>query len=98
MVISEGLTPKEEAFARAVALEGKGISDAYRASRDCSRLTTACIHANAKHVARRSRVKLRIEELRGQVTPGGHGLTPRQDAFCLYYLETASASEAYRRA
>ncbi len=27
-----------------------------------------------------------------------HALTPKQDAFCLAYLETSNASEAYRRA
>ena len=96
MIVAEGLTSKEEAFARAVALEGLGISDAYRASRDASRMTPACIHANAKRVARRSRVKLRIEELRGQVAPGNHGLTPRQEAFCMRYLQTGGASTAYR--
>jgi hypothetical protein len=58
------MTPKEEAFCRAVALEGKGSSDAYRASRDCSRMTTATINANAKKLARKPRIKARIEELR----------------------------------
>ena len=30
--------------------------------------------------------------------PGGRKLTPKQEAFCLAYLETGNASEAYRQA
>jgi len=96
--MTQTLTAKEEAFCRAVALEGKGLSAAYRATRDCSKMKPSTIHSNSKKLIRRSHVRLRIEELRGQATKGGHGLTPKQDAFCLYYLETSNASVAYRRA
>jgi phage terminase small subunit len=57
------LTAKEEAYARARA-SGKGPSDAYRASRDTSRMTTATINSNAKRLERKARIKARIEELR----------------------------------
>ncbi len=58
------LAPKEEAFARAMALDGKGPSDAYRATRDCSKMATSTINANAKKLARKPAIKARIEELR----------------------------------
>ena len=92
------LTAKEDAFCRHVAIDGMSLSDAYRASRDCSKMRTSSINSNAKKMARRGHVRLRIEQLRGQVTISARGLTPKQDAFCLYYLETSNASEAYRRA
>jgi hypothetical protein len=61
------LTGKEEGFCRAVALQGLSLSDAYRASRDVSRMTAACIHANAKKIRRRPHVQHRIEELSHKV-------------------------------
>lgn len=63
---------KQEAFARAVALEDKGLSEAYRASRDCSRMTAKTVNANAKREAKLTPVRLRIEWLKA------HGL-PKQD-------------------
>jgi hypothetical protein len=58
------LTPKEEAFAAAVAA-GARLSDAYRQTRDCSKMATATINSNAKKLARKAAIKARIEELRG---------------------------------
>ena len=95
---SKEVTSKEEAFCRAVALEGKTLSDAYRATRDCSRMKTSSINSNAKKIARRESVKLRIDQLKEHGLGDGVGLTPKQHAFCFHYLETSSASEAYRRA
>jgi hypothetical protein len=60
----EPITPKEEAFCRALVLDGLGPADAYRASRETSRMANASIHSNAKHILRRPRVKARIKELR----------------------------------
>jgi hypothetical protein len=57
------LTSKEEAYARARA-DGKGPSDAYRASRDTSRMSTATISSNAKRLERKPAIQARIEELR----------------------------------
>jgi hypothetical protein len=64
MVIVEPITPKEEAFCRALVLDGLGPAAAYRASRDASRMANSSVHANAKKILRRPRVKARIEELR----------------------------------
>ena len=57
------LTPKEEAFATAVAAGAK-LSDAYRQTRDCTKMQTSTINANAKKLARKPAIKARIEELR----------------------------------
>lgn len=57
------LTEKEAAFARAVAA-GATLSAAYRASRDCTKMATSTINANAKKLGRKPAVKARIEELR----------------------------------
>jgi hypothetical protein len=57
------LSQKEEAFAQTVAAGAK-LSDAYRASRDCSKMATATINANAKKLVRKPAVKARIEVLR----------------------------------
>ena len=90
-------TAKEAAFASAVALEGKTYSGAYRATRDCSRMTTKCINSNAKKIARRSHVQRRIAELKGAPAEDSD-LTPKMDAFALNFVETSNASGAYRRA
>ena len=93
----EGLTAKQSAFCHAIALDGLGPSSAYRRVYSSTMLPDA-VASNAKKLLRRSPIRTHIEELKGAATPGGHGLTPRQDAFCLYYLESSNASEAYRRA
>ena len=97
MIVPEGLTQKEEAFCRALVLDGLGPSAAFRKAYG-SGMGPDAVASSAKRVLRRSRVRSRIEELRGEVARGGQGLTPKQDAFCLYFLETGSASAAYRRA
>lgn len=33
----------------------------------------------------------------GQTSPTKHTLTPKQESFCLVFIETGNASEAYRR-
>jgi phage terminase small subunit len=101
------LAAKEEAYARERA-GGKGPSAAYRASRDCAKMATSTINANAKKLERKPAVKARIEELRrgeskesrespdlvGAVGPSG--LTPKRERFCSLYVEKSNASEAYR--
>jgi phage terminase small subunit len=103
------LTPKEEAFAQAVAAGAK-LSDAYRQTRDCSKMQTSTINANAKKLARKPAIKGRIEELQQRESKesrespdlaeavGPSGLTPKQERFCWLYVEKSSASEAYRLA
>jgi phage terminase small subunit len=96
-MIGRACTAKEAAFASAVALEGKSYSGAYRATRDCSRMTTKCINSNAKKIARRSHVQRRIAELKGAPAEDSD-LTPKMEAFALHFVETSNASGAYRRA
>jgi phage terminase small subunit len=97
------------AFAQAVAAGAK-LSDAYRGSRDCSKMATSTINANAKKLARKPALKARIEELRrgesresressrSEEPTGASELTPKQERFCCLYVEKSSASEAYRLA
>jgi phage terminase small subunit len=98
--MTDGLNNQEEAFARAIALEGMGPSAAYRHAY-ASKMAPAAVASNAKRLLRRSHVKRRIEELKeqGEQGPGGpFKLTPKQDAFCRFYVEKSNASEAYRLA
>ena len=55
--------PKKEAFAQAVAA-GATFVDAYRQTRDCSKMQPSTIRSNAKKLAREPAVAARIEELR----------------------------------
>jgi hypothetical protein len=76
---------KQEAFARAVAVDGLGISAAYRASRDCSRMKATAINANAKREMKATPVRLRIEWLKahGLAEQEGPGRpTAYRDEFC----------------
>jgi len=57
------LTPKQELFAQAVA-SGKTQADAYRASRDCSRMKDKTIQENASRLMADSKVLARVTELR----------------------------------
>ena len=56
---------KKEAFAQAVAA-GATLADAYRKTRDTSRMKPSTIRSNAKKLAREPAVQARIEELRGR--------------------------------
>jgi len=64
MTWTEPITSKEAAFVIALVIDGLGPPDAYRASRDTSRMANSSIHSNAKHILRRPRVRFWIEELR----------------------------------
>jgi phage terminase small subunit len=102
-----GLAAKEEAYARERAA-GKGPSEAYRASRDCSKMATSTINANAKKLERKAPIRARIEELQQRESKesressdleqavGPSGLTPKRERFCWLYVEKSNASEAYR--
>jgi phage terminase small subunit len=87
------LTPREEAFAHAIA-EGLGPSAAYREAYG-GKGSPDTVASNAKRLMRRSHVQKRIEELQEGVA-GGAGLTPKQERFCELYLEKSNASAAYR--
>jgi hypothetical protein len=66
MTATEPVTEKEAAFIVALVVDGMGPADAYRASRDTSRMKNSSIHANAKHILRRPRVKAWIAEIRAE--------------------------------
>jgi len=57
------LSEKDAAFAQAVA-GGASLSDVYSVSRDCSRMATSTINANAKKLAKKPHVNARIDKLR----------------------------------
>jgi hypothetical protein len=59
-----GLPPKKEFFAQAVAAGAK-LVDAYRQTRDCSKMQPSTVRSNAKKLARGPAVRARIEALRG---------------------------------
>jgi phage terminase small subunit len=92
-VSKDTLTPREEAFAHAVA-DGLGPSEAYRQSHG-SKMAPDAVASNAKRLLRRSRVRRRIAELKAEGAEGS-GLTPKREQFCWLYVEKSNASEAYR--
>ena len=65
----DAVTEKEEQYCQARA-EGLKPAEAYRSSRDASRMSPATIAANAKKLERRPHVKARIEELRRESQVG----------------------------
>jgi phage terminase small subunit len=58
-----GLTPKQEAFAQAVAA-GKSMADAYRQAYDCSRSKDSTIYPKASRLMAEGKVKARLAQLR----------------------------------
>jgi hypothetical protein len=76
---------KQETFARAIAIEGKGLSEAYRAAFDCAKAKASSVNSNAKKLAKNTPVALRIEWLReyGLAQQEGPGRpTEYRQAFC----------------
>ena len=57
------LTPKQEAFAQAVA-SGMNQSDAYRAAYDASRTKPESVNVNASKMMADAKISLRVAELR----------------------------------
>lgn len=62
----EGLPPKQEAFAQAVA-DGKTLADAYRASYSTSKYKPEALWVNASKLMADARVALRVRVLREQL-------------------------------
>lgn len=60
------LTPKQEQFAQAIALEGMNKSDAYRSAYDTSRMTDKTVNEKASLLASNDKVRARIKELSEQ--------------------------------
>ena len=64
------LTPKQEAFARAVALDDMTQADAYRSVYNADNVPDDQIYVRASEVANNSKVSVRIAELRKEcITP-----------------------------
>lgn len=58
------LTPKQEAFARAVALDDMNYSDAYRSAYNAEKMSDKTINERASRLKDESKIRARIEELR----------------------------------
>ena len=57
------LTPKQEQFAKNIALEGMNYSDAYRNSYSCERMSEATINNEAWKLMQNHEITMRIKEL-----------------------------------
>jgi hypothetical protein len=60
------LTPKQEAFARAVALDDMNYSDAYRSAYNAERMKDETVYTKSSILAKDGKIAERIAELRGQ--------------------------------
>ena len=58
------LTPKQEAFAQAIALEGMNKSDAYRSAYDTSKMSDKTVNEKASVLAGQDKITARVNELR----------------------------------
>ena len=64
------LTPQQEAFAQAIALENMSQADAYRSAYDTSRMGDDTIYVKASELAKKDKIVVRVAELRQQaMTP-----------------------------
>ena len=61
------LTPKQEDFAKAIALEGMSYSDAYRSAYDTKRMSDKTINEKASLLKDNDKIRARIRELRDKV-------------------------------
>lgn len=61
------LTAKQEQFAQGI-IKGMSQADAYRSAYSTSRMADKTIHENASRLANDSKVKARINELRGKIS------------------------------
>jgi phage terminase small subunit len=57
------LTPKQEQFAKAIALDGMNYSDAYRSAYNCKRMSDTTINNNAWKLMQDNEITTRIKEL-----------------------------------
>lgn len=64
------LTPQQEKFAQAIALENMNQADAYRSAYDTSKMGDDTIYVKASELANKDKIAVRIAELRQQtMTP-----------------------------
>lgn len=57
------LTPKQELFAKNIALEGMNYSDAYRNSYSCKRMSEATINNEAWKLMQNHEITMRIKQI-----------------------------------
>jgi phage terminase small subunit len=60
------LTPKQEQFVKAIALDGMNYSDAYRSAYNCKRMSDTTINNNAWKLIQDNEITTRIKELAAQ--------------------------------
>lgn len=58
------LTPKQEQFAKAIALDGMNYSDAYRSAYNTERMTDKTVNEKASLLKDDDKIRARIKELR----------------------------------
>lgn len=61
------LTPKQEKFAKCVALDGMSYSDAYRSAYDTSRMTDKSINEKASILKDNVKIRARMKELAAEI-------------------------------
>ena len=61
------LTPKQEKFAKSIAIDDMNYSDAYRSAYDTSGMTDKSVNEKASWLKDQVKIKSRIEELRAEV-------------------------------
>lgn len=98
-VTTTPLTSKQEAFARAVALEGMTYADAYRAAYDTTTMAAPTVWVKASELAKAGKVRARIEALRAGLERQAYddaGATRRHVVERLMY-ESLNAPQASAR-
>ena len=61
------LTPKQEQFAKAIALDGMSYSDAYRSAYDASKMSDKTVNEKASRLKDEDKIRARVKELRVEV-------------------------------
>lgn len=61
------LSPKQEQFAKAIALDGMNYSDAYRSAYNTNRMSDKTINEKASLLKDNDKIRARIKELRDEV-------------------------------
>lgn len=61
------LSPKQEQFAKAIALDGMNYSDAYRSAYNTKRMSDKTIYEKASLLKDKDKIRARIKELRDEV-------------------------------
>lgn len=61
------LTPKQEQFAKAIALDGMSYSDAYRSAYETKGMSDKTVNEKASLLQGKDKIRARIKELRDEV-------------------------------